>query len=237
MRVLFIVDPQNDFVDPKGSLYVKGAERAIDNICEFIKNEQIDRIIVSQDTHQHYHIGHSEYWRGNPTPGTQIKIPEDIDSGRYLPRSSDLTRIKELNSGKTITIWPHHCIEGSWGQAFPDRLVEALNIWSSRKLQNYEVYTKGKYPHNEAYSLLDDYTPNFLGTTELLVCGFCKDICVYETLKAIIQTRILPKIRENMITVLDTCTLPYGPDDDSLKRKYQELLDIFENSNEFSTNF
>ena len=35
-NLLLIIDPQNDFVNPDGSLYVDGAEDSIKNLCQWI---------------------------------------------------------------------------------------------------------------------------------------------------------------------------------------------------------
>lgn len=228
MKVLFIVDPQNDFVNPEGSLYVKGAERAIDNICLFIQNNDIDRIIISQDTHQYFHVGHSEFWEGDPQPGTVINNPEDIMSGKYQPKINNIDPVTGkpavcvLNREGQINIWPHHCIEGSWGCALPERLVVSLNKWAAENKTRYEIYQKGLNPECESFSLFDDTTMSFEGTTKLYICGFCKDFCVYNTLKDIVELKLLPQ--GDNIEVIDSCTLSYGPDDGALKAKYEDLL-------------
>ena len=229
MKVLFIVDPQNDFVDPAGSLYVKGAEAAIDNICKLLKERDFDRVIISQDSHQYYHIGHSEFWKEKPEPGTVIKISE-ISRNEFVPALCDyenpkdvIRRIYERNS-RDIRIWPHHCLEGSWGYSFPDRLVQALNDWSSSHLRPYEVYQKGKNPFCESFSLLDEYTPDFNGTTKFSICGFCKDICVYETLKAIIDADVLPRYLEE-VELIEECSVAFGEDSEELNNRFKEIFE------------
>lgn len=237
MKVLFIVDPQNDFVDAAGSLYVKGAEEAIDNICKLLCEGGYDRVIVSQDCHQYYHIGHSEFWKELPEPGTEIDITRDLSRGNFTPALCDFETPKDVirqileKNARSIRIWPHHCLEGSWGYCFPERLVEALNEWSAQHLRNYEVYQKGKDPFCESFSLLDEYTPDLSGTTVFHICGFCKDICVYETFKAIIEKDVLPNYTEE-ISVIGDCSLAYGEDGDDLKKKYDEIVAIFEKSQE-----
>lgn len=229
MKVLFIVDPQNDFVDPAGSLYVKGAEVAIDNICKLLKERDFDRVIISQDSHQYYHIGHSEFWKEKPEPGTVIKISE-ISRNEVVPVLCDyenpkdvIRRIYERNS-RDIRIWPHHCIEGSWGYSFPDRLIQALNDWSASHLRPYEVYQKGKNPFCESFSLLDEYTPDFNGTTMFSICGFCKDICVYETLKAIVDANVLPRYLESM-ELIEECSTAFGEDGEELSNRFKEIFE------------
>ena len=84
-EVLLIIDPQNDFVDPKGSLYIPKAEKAIENLCEVIKTRNPNRIIITQDTHQAHHIGHSSWWKEDPAPFTKITLSE-VEEGKYSPR-------------------------------------------------------------------------------------------------------------------------------------------------------
>ena len=51
-KVLVVVDFQKDFYDKeKGSLYVPGAENCVKPICEVIRKEKFDNIIVTLDWH------------------------------------------------------------------------------------------------------------------------------------------------------------------------------------------
>ena len=51
-KVLVVVDFQKDFYDKeKGSLYVPGAENCVNPICEVIRKEKFDNIIVTLDWH------------------------------------------------------------------------------------------------------------------------------------------------------------------------------------------
>lgn len=55
MNALVIVDPQNDFIN--GSLAVPGAEKAINNTIEFIKEhkEDLAYIAITADWHPYDH--------------------------------------------------------------------------------------------------------------------------------------------------------------------------------------
>lgn len=61
MNALVIVDPQNDFIN--GSLAVPGAEKAINNTIEFIKEhkEDLDYIAITADWHPYDHCSFKEY--------------------------------------------------------------------------------------------------------------------------------------------------------------------------------
>lgn len=61
MNALVIVDPQNDFIN--GSLAVPGAEKAINNTIEFIKEhkEDLAYIAITADWHPYDHCSFKEY--------------------------------------------------------------------------------------------------------------------------------------------------------------------------------
>lgn len=68
-NLLLIIDPQNDFVDTEGTMYIPGAEQAVKNLCRWISinRKNIHEIVVTQDTHRSYHIGHSAFWKETPS--------------------------------------------------------------------------------------------------------------------------------------------------------------------------
>lgn len=205
-RLLLIIDPQNDFVDPRGSLYVPGAEKGITAIVDLVKNARflnIDDIAITQDTHHKYHIAHPEYWDPRPEPFSTISA-EDYKAGKYHPllypptmdKPVDPFTLQYLESlPGPLTIWPEHCLLGSWGWAFPDTLVSALHNWeiSIRPQHNFKVYQKGYISNFEAFSLFTksgelDYRPYasldvFADYDEIIICGFAKDVCVANTVK------------------------------------------------------
>ena len=209
-KLLLIVDPQNDFVNSKGSLYVPGAEKGIEAIIRYIKEhgEEITDIAITQDTHHKYHIAHPGFWYPQPKPFTQI-TPEDYRDGVYMaimypstaekPYDPFILQYLESLPGP-LTIWPEHCLEGSWGWCFPDPLVEAIQNWemNTRPHKSAEIYRKGMMPNFEAFSLFTS-TPQlnwrpyadidiFTGYPEIVICGFAGDICVANTVADMIAS-------------------------------------------------
>ena len=83
---LLIVDPQNDFCHPDGSLYVPEAEKDCKRLTDLINkySTKIDSIHITLDTHHYFDIAHPIFWLDqndkNPTPYTIIKA-EDVRSG------------------------------------------------------------------------------------------------------------------------------------------------------------
>jgi nicotinamidase/pyrazinamidase len=59
-KILFVVDPQNDFIT--GSLAVEGAENAMRNLAEYIKNtrEEYEQIFITMDSHEEKHCSFQE---------------------------------------------------------------------------------------------------------------------------------------------------------------------------------
>ena len=244
-RLFLIIDPQNDFADPKGSLYVPGAEGAIENICKFIDAKYIDDILISQDTHQKFNIGFPDFWDIELKPFDKIKV-DDIRNGivkpKYLRPAWDKAFEKQFESYRDpeLTIWPYHCLEGSWGWCFPDSLVSALNDWNvgNPKHRKYEIYQKGNVPEIESYSILTDYSfsgyvrkvedrimpPRILDKNydQVFVAGFCKDICVAHSLRSLRRSSYL-KAR---LVILDNCMATLDQNSPNLEI-YDDLVKNF----------
>lgn len=242
--ILFLIDPQNDFVDPEnGKLYINGAEKAIKELCKWIgsNRENLARIIITQDSHMSYHIGHGAFWKEYPSQGTIITY-EDVIYGKYNPSVPLSEYGEEINEdildyfqilkekGLVHRIWPEHCIKGSWGWCFPDSLVEAINLWS---LKNnglvYDIIEKGTYPYKEMYSaisyadgmvdedihdfLLDTFIINEGSMGKIYIAGFAKDYCVAETVKDLIK---MP-ITKDRLVFLEGCMATIDENNSSLK--------------------
>ncbi len=67
-KLLFIVDPQNDFSDAcayrdNDSLSVAGSTADYTRIIEFLKNNDIQEVHVSLDMHSERHIAHPGFWQ------------------------------------------------------------------------------------------------------------------------------------------------------------------------------
>ncbi len=50
-KVLFIIDAQNDFCHPDGSLFCHNGQSAVNNIVSLLKDKTFDQIIVTEDHH------------------------------------------------------------------------------------------------------------------------------------------------------------------------------------------
>jgi nicotinamidase-related amidase len=86
--ILLIIDPQVDFCDPKGNLYVGGAEKDVSRATKMINDNinLIERINITLDSHQYVHIAHPVFWVNSkgehPNIFTIINV-EDVENGTW----------------------------------------------------------------------------------------------------------------------------------------------------------
>jgi hypothetical protein len=103
---LLIIDVQNDFCPPNGSLAVAGGTDIIPGINDLRKRLPFDIVAHSRDFHP---ANHCSFDSNNP--GSQ----------RFQPF--------KLPSGEMQMMWPPHCVQGSQGSEFhPDLLVAPSDI-------------------------------------------------------------------------------------------------------------
>ena len=167
-RGLFIVDPQNDFCEKEGALYVPGADMDIERLSSLIceKGEKIDAIWVSLDSHSAVHIAHSGFWMdvcGNG-PGEYVRIKlEDVDSEspKWVPRNEvhydkAVNYLRRLEEGGRyeLIIWPEHCLVGAWGHMIHKNLSKVLYQWEREKVSAVKYVFKGLNIFTEHYSAI-----------------------------------------------------------------------------------
>ncbi len=163
---LLIIDPQNDFCEKNGALYVAGAEDDMKRLSNFIDkyNDKINGISVTFDIHSPFHIATPVFWVDsdgcNPKPFTIIK-KEDVLSGKYkasvkeyeLLAKNYVIKLDE-NGRYDLTIWPPHCIAGSCGFGIYKELYDSLDNYSNKNYNKIEYLFKNINAFSEQYSIL-----------------------------------------------------------------------------------
>lgn len=162
---LLIIDPQVDFCDPHGKLYVGGAEKDISRIANMIDNNlnAIEKINITLDSHQYIHIAHPIFWINSkgehPVPFTIINV-EDVENGNWRTTNPALqnwgkTYVKKLkdNNRYALCIWPPHCLIGSVGATVMPELFEATIKWEE-KFRKVNYVPKGSSIFTENYSVI-----------------------------------------------------------------------------------
>lgn len=230
---LLIIDPQVDFCDPTGSLYVPGAEKDMQRLAEMVNRlgHKIAQIHVTLDSHRLNDIAHPNFWKDGmgkqPNPFTLINVA-DVTNGKWTPSlpglyTKALDYVKALeNGGKfPLVIWPVHCLIGSSGTQVLPVLFDAITKWEASKAGRYCNYvTKGSNPLTEHYSVfaaevVDPTDPSTQLNTELiglladpdvtqiLIAGEAASHCVRNSLYDLIQNFPDPEYAKKMVILED----------------------------------
>jgi nicotinamidase-related amidase len=229
--ILLIIDPQNDFCNTQGALYVPNADKDISRIISLIDRHgyKIDGMILTADDHLPNDISHPAFWKdaegGHPAPFATI-TSQDIMAHKYTT-----TAIEDLNiatqyieqleeAHKTHTIWPTHCISGTWGAEIVPELLAKIIQWTDNSNKHYQILRKGWYPYTEhfgafeaevAYPMVESTLFNAPLARELnkystiLLAGEAKSHCVLNTIKQIIAKA--PELIKKLV-ILDDAMSP-----------------------------
>lgn len=226
---LLIIDPQNDFASPEGSLYVPGAKDDCKRLASFVNaySDKISSIHITLDCHPNYHIAHPYFWVDadgkNPAPYTIITYRDYLDR-KFSPVDSSLKRQVEdyllslENRGKyNLTIWPPHCLTATWGFCVEDNVWTAVHSWELNNVgKNIDFVKKAANPLTEHYSAIQAEVPdpadpstrtNFVlidrlkESDKIIVAGEALSHCVANTLRDLVV--YIPAYK---ITVLSDCT-------------------------------
>lgn len=152
MKALLIIDLQNDFL-PGGPLAVQRGDEVIP-VINCLTTLPFDKIIATKDWHPPNHGSFAAVHGKNP--GEQV-----------------------LLDGCKQILWPTHCVQGTRGAEFPEKL---------NREHIDEVFFKGKEPLIDSYSAfcdnqhkketgLESYLKKFK-ISELYVAGLATDYCV-----------------------------------------------------------
>lgn len=151
-HALIVIDVQNDFC-PGGALAVPEGDEIVDGINALMA--EFSAVILTQDWHPE---GHSSFASSHPG-----KAPMETTEMPY----------------GTQVLWPDHCVQGTHGAAFHDRLnTDRADM----------IVRKGYNPKIDSYSAFfenDQSTPTGLhgylqirGIDQLTMVGLATDFCV-----------------------------------------------------------
>lgn len=153
MKTLLIIDAQNDFM-PGGSLAVPDGDKIVPVINSI--QHKFDLVVAAQDWHPQDHVSFASNHEGK-SPFDEIEL-----------------------HGKSQTLWPDHCVQGTEGAKFHADLD--TKQWESifrkgtdREIDSYSAfYDNG---HLKATGLTEYLKEK--GVSQLFLCGLAADICVY----------------------------------------------------------
>lgn len=224
---LLIIDAQYDFCNPKGTLYVPGAEKDVERIAQLIAThgEAIDKIFVTLDTHRVLDIAHPLFWEdpnGNTVAPFTLITAAAVKDGKWSPRYNKeyvleyLETLEKEGEFKHF-IWPEHCLIGSRGAALDDTILHALLSWTHRTGTDYKAVVKGTNPLTEHFGVFRAQVPidnaletqldqKFLSELEtfdrVIIVGEARSHCVATSVKQILlyAPALVPKV-----TILTDC--------------------------------
>ena len=190
-NVLLIIDVQNDFIS--GSLPVLDGVSVIPIINSLIVSGKYDYIVASQDWHPHNHGSFASQYQG-------VAIFSTGELG-----------------GVTQVMWPDHCVQGSWGAEFHNK----LNTGKFNHIQQ-----KGMDREIDSYSALRDNGENSkTGLDQWMtdrnidhidITGIATDYCVKFT--ALDAKKMLPNVDVRVVT--DACR---GVDPSTVNSALEEM--------------
>jgi nicotinamidase-related amidase len=172
MHTLLIIDPQNDFCDPRGSLFVPGAGEDMARLAGFVRaaRRRLDEVIVTLDSHPSVAIERPTFWSrgdGRPvTPFTQITHAQ-VAAGEFSPIDTSLRpqvlaylQSLEAQGRYKLMVWPVHCVIGAWGHNIQEAVLEAVGEWESQVQRGAFKVLKGQNPLTEQYSAVRAEVPS-----------------------------------------------------------------------------
>lgn len=225
-----IIDPQNDFCNLKGSLFVPGADEDMKRLSALLLRLQnkIDDIHVTLDSHRFVDIAHPIFWidseGNNPTPFTIITV-DDVEQGKwtttnpaYRKRAFEYVKALGTHNRYLLCIWPPHCLIGTWGHNVADTIQNALLNWEKGRFAVVDYVTKGSNIWTEHYSAVqadvpDAQDPGTMLNTQLIetleradmiiLSGEALSHCVANTVRDIANTFGEDNIKKMML--LEDC--------------------------------
>ena len=158
-NALLIVDMQNDFM-PGGALPVEEGDQIIDRINQISEIFKLNngKIILTQDWHPKNHKSFASSYN-DKNPGDEYH-----------------------SDGIGPILWPDHCVQGTKGAQFHDKLNIDLAHTIIRKGFNPEVDSYSAFIENDKKSetKLKGYLNSFK-IKKIFICGLALDYCCYYT--------------------------------------------------------
>ncbi|KIX07871.1 uncharacterized protein Z518_02525 [Rhinocladiella mackenziei CBS 650.93] len=174
---LIVVDMQNDFCPPNGSLAVSGGREIVPLINQLLDSPHFAMKVATQDYHPPDHIS----FAANHPPPNNKPFESFIDMQNWVGNRPEQIMKQRL--------WPVHCVQGTAG----------ADIIKELHLSNVQIIVqKGMDPRVEMYSAFSDSFGNMTagaggvnldlanelkaqGISHVYVVGLAGDYCVKDT--------------------------------------------------------
>ena len=171
---LVVVDCQYDFCNPSGTLYVKGAETAVEHIRHFIKtNEDLAEVIFTVDWHQAKDA--SFVPQGGPWPPHCIRFAKGSQIDERL-------------------------IQACLDRDIPFQVIRKGEVIDTEEYGAFQRITPRSDGSFALATKTDEVTCMHL---PIVICGVAGDYCVLETLKNLLKGQLPVKVFSDGIASID----------------------------------
>lgn len=253
--VMLVIDPQFDFCNSNGSLYVPEAEIACDNIAWLIHKgkTKIQDIKCTKDEHQWVDISHP-IWHIKDNgehiePFTQVTYDmyknKEVHAFNPIFQKYTMDYLKALEDTGRFphTIWTEHCITGSEGNTIMPQVLEAFHDWCNQ-FATVSYKAKGSCPFTEHFGALRAEVPypsdpttktdmsfmNFLKQADVgILTGIAENFCLGTTIIDTINEFDDPQYAKKLIFATD-CTRPVKFPDGSEQKQLDTLYKTMQNA-------
>ena len=249
--LLLVIDLQNDFMEPNGSLAVPGSRGDAMRLTRFIYDNlpKIDTIITSLDLHSPLQIFHPLWWSDKegkqPAPFTIITYDE-VKEGLWKPiggtEEQSLRYLYHLQQWQRppLCIWPYHCLEGTYGADFEPNFARIMHYHAALRRKQPFMIRKGQNPFSEMYGIIkhEDYTlapdppiiedvmQQMIMHNEIYIAGEAASHCLKHSCQQIVELfRNSPLILQS-IHILTDCTSIIPGFEQSTYDALNELRDV-----------
>jgi len=227
---LLVIDPQNDFCNPSGSLFVPGADEDMKRLADLITRLQgkLTDVHVTLDSHRKVDVSHPMWWKdqsgNNPSPFTVITAAE-LEMGVWNVTqpgcfSRTLSYLKALETGGRYphVVWPEHCLIGDEGHNVYPELSAAIHEWEDSRFAMADFVTKGSNPWTEHFSAVQAEVPDpddastqvntsLITTLEeadvVLLAGEARSHCLANTVRDIVSNFSDPSLTSKLVLLTD----------------------------------
>lgn len=233
---LLVIDPQNDFCDPNGSLYVRGAGADMDRLAALVDRMRgrLSQIHVTLDSHRKVDVSHPIWFKApdgrHPDPFTVIGA-DDLEKGTWTttrpsayPRTLAYLRALEAGGRYPHVVWPYHCLIGDEGHNVFPKLAQAIHAWEDR-FAMADYVTKGSNPWTEHFSAVQAEVPDpddpttqvnsrLIETLEeadvVLLAGEALSHCLANTVRDVAEKFADPRYVEKLVLLTDASSSVAG---------------------------
>ena len=249
LNTLLIIDPQNDFCDPSGSLFVPGAGEDMQRLASFVHaaRTQLSEVVITLDSHPSVAIERPTFWKrgdgGSVVPFTQITHAQ-VAAGEYTPIDASLRakvlaylQALEAQGRYKLMIWPVHCVVGAWGHNIHGAVLDAVGEWERQVQRGAFKVLKGQNPMTEQYSAVRAEVPmqddphtqtnhelidRCRSSGSLFIAGEAASHCVAATLDHLFEEFSDEQIRR--VVLLKDCMSPVSGFESNANAFYDRAL-------------